>query len=103
MFKGILIYEAKCPFCRRIKKIIEMFDIGKRIEYLPIRSREARNLLYEFYNKPPYDFHFIEDDLCFTGKKAISRILQALFVSIIWPYSGIKRSITTKIGGKHGK
>ncbi len=101
MFKGILIYEAKCPFCRRVKRLVQLFDIGKRIEYLPIRSKEARRLLYEFYDRPPYDFHFIDGDFCFTGKKAISRILQTLFLSVIWPYSGIKKSIRRWIYNKN--
>ncbi len=93
MFKGILIYESMCPFCRRVKKLIQLFDIGNRIEYIPIRSKEARDLLHEFYEHPPYDFHFIDGDFCFTGKRAIPRILQTLFISAIWPYSGIRKLV----------
>lgn len=102
MFKGILIYEAKCPFCRRVKRLVQMFDIGRRIQYVPIRSKAARDLLYEFYDHPPYDFHFIDGDFCFTGKKAIPRILQTLFISMIWPYSGIRQYVKEQILRKEG-
>ena len=86
----ILIYESKCPKCRLLSKLVFLFDIKGQFTFIPIRSKKAVQLLKEFYNNPPYNFHMIDDDkdLCYTGIKAIPAIIRYIFLGILWPFGG---------------
>ena len=84
----ILIYDAGCPKCRFISKLVRIFDLRQKFGYYSIRSKEGAKLLHEFFRVIPYNFHFIIDDkdLCYSGLKAIPLILYELIIGLIWPY-----------------
>lgn len=86
----ILVYEAKCPKCRVLKFLAGVFDLRQKITYMAIREKETILLLKEFYEHPPYNFHFIynDRDLCFTGLKAVPMIMKELLTGFFWPYGG---------------
>lgn len=88
--QAILIYENRCPKCRLLSKLIYFFDIKGQFTFVPIRSKAARQLLKEFYENPPYNFHMIDDskNLCYTGLKAVPAIVWKAFLGIIWPFHG---------------
>ncbi|MHA2365269.1 MAG: hypothetical protein ACXAC7_15025 [Candidatus Hodarchaeales archaeon] len=88
MGKKFLLYESECPKCRILSRLCKLFDIRQKITLIPLRSKEAVDLLHEFYESIPYNFHFIDDekDLCFTGLKAIPPILADMIFGLLWPY-----------------
>ena len=90
MGKKILIYEGDCPKCRLLSNLAKIFDVRGKLTYIPIRTKVATQLLHDFYEKIPYNFHFINDDkdLCFTGLKSIPPILWELISGILWPFGG---------------
>jgi len=88
--KKILIYEGACPKCRLLSNLAKIFDVRGKLTYLPIRTKEATELLHGFYEKIPYNFHFIDDDkdICYTGLKSIPVIFYEIIIGLFWPFGG---------------
>lgn len=88
--KKILIYDPRCPKCRFLGKLVRFFDFGGKFTFYPIATREASEILHDFYRNIPYNFHFIIDhkDLCYTGIKAIPAVLYELIAGLFWPFGG---------------
>ena len=78
----VLVYEAECPKCTFFSNLIMIFDFRGRIKKVALRSSEAYDLLSGFYDKIPYNFHFVEDaaDLCYTGIPVIPNVFKQLFL-----------------------
>ncbi len=89
MPQEILIYEDKCKKCRFLSNLVALLDIRKRIRRIPIRSKEAAKILSQFYEHPPYNFHFIDatETYCFTGIKAIPMLIKSVLLSLFWPFT----------------
>jgi predicted DCC family thiol-disulfide oxidoreductase YuxK len=90
MKRKVLIYDPRCPKCKFIGKLVKFFDFGGKFTFFNLTSKEAVDLLHEFYPRIPYNFHFIIDhkDLCYTGIKAIPAILFELISGLFWPFGG---------------
>ena len=84
----ILIYDAGCPKCRFISKVVKIFDLRQKFAYYSIREKKGVKLLHEFFRVIPYNFHFVVDDkdICYTGLKAIPIILYEIIIGLLWPY-----------------
>ena len=58
-----------------------MLDIFRRIKLLSLETEEANNILMEYYEgEIPYSYHLIDqlEGECYSGSKAISRIVRAI-------------------------
>ena len=89
MEKKYLVYEGKCKKCTFIANFFTLFDLNQQFKIVPLRSKEARDLLHDFYEKIPYNFHYIDDqnDLCYTGLKAIPALFSTVIKGVLWPFN----------------
>ena len=49
----ILIYDAGCPKCRFISKVVKIFDLRQKFAYYSIREKKGVKLLHEFFRVIP--------------------------------------------------
>jgi hypothetical protein len=74
----ILIYDAKCKFCRSLATKIQ-FSAGRAVEILALSDPAAIRLLDGFYPKGwEHDFYVVDGDRVARGGRALPRLAGAL-------------------------
>ncbi|MED3726239.1 DUF393 domain-containing protein [Priestia filamentosa] len=83
--KHLVFYDADCPLCSNVKKVVQALDWGKRLDWMPVQSIQSEQKFRFLAKRNIYDeIHMISrDNELFSGFYTVRKILKSL--PLTWP------------------